>query len=127
MKNTLLVIILLFTPFSFSQEENRVKTEGDITEITAHGGKRLRSSAVIKFTLENGTEQFGTAEIFRIPFIGNMKSVGDKITIHYNRNNPVILETVIGNIISRYGMYLLIISGIIFSIKPFLKRKNTEL
>jgi len=127
MKNTLIISLLLFTQFSFSQETDWVKTEGEIVEVTLHSGKRLRSSAVVKFNLENGTEQFGSTVIFRIPFIGNMKSVGDKVTINYNRSNPVIIETIIGKLISDYGMYILIILGIIFSIKPFLKRKRTEL
>lgn len=124
MNKALLIVLLLLTQFSFSQEENWVKTKGEITEITLHSGKRLRSSAIIKFNLDNGKEQFGSAELFRIPFIGNIHEVGDKITIHYNSNNPVLLETVVGNVISRYGMYLLIILGIVFSIKPFLKRRS---
>jgi hypothetical protein len=112
----------------FSQESEWLKTEGEITEITVHQGKRKRESAIVKFKLEDGTEQLGHVELFRIPFIGSMKSVGDTITINYDRNNPVLLETVFGKFLSSYGMYILIILGIIFSIKPFLKRKkNTQL
>ncbi len=124
MKNIIFILFILCSTLSFSQEEDWVKTEGEITEITAHRGKRMRVSATIKFRLENGTEQFGSTELFRIPFIGSTKSVGDKITINYNRNNPVILETDLGNFLSRYGMYILIFFGIILSIKPFLKRKE---
>ena len=123
MQKLIYILILLFTTQSFSQEEDWVKTEGEITEITVHRGKKLRSSAIIKFNLENGKEQFGSAELIRIPFIGNWNEVGDKITIHYSSNNPALVQTSIGNIISSYGMYILIILGIIFSIKPFLKRK----
>lgn len=121
--NKVLLIVLLLTQLSFSQKDNWVKTEGKITDITLHGGKRLRSSAIIKFNLDNGKEQLGSAELFRIPFIGNMYEIGDEITIHYNSNNPVLLETVVGQMMSRYGMYLLIILGIVFSIKPYLKKK----
>lgn len=120
-------ILILWTVFYFPQEGDWVKTEGEITEITTHRGKRIRESAVIKFSLENGSEQFGNTELFRIPFLGNIKSVGDKITISYNRNNPVIIETVMGKFLSRYGMYVLIFLGIIFSIKPFLKNKNIKI
>ena len=122
--NKVLLIVLLLTQLSFSQKDNWVKTEGKITDITLHGGKRLRSSAIIKFNLDNGKEQLGSAELFRIPFIGNMYEIGDEITIHYNSNNPVLLETVVGHMMSRYGMYLLIILGIVFSIKPYLKKKT---
>lgn len=124
MKNIIFILFILCSTLSFSQEGEWIQTEGEITEITVHKGKRMRVSAIIKFRLENGTEQFGSAELFRIPFIGRTKSVGDKITINYSRNNPVILETNLGNFLSRYGMYILIFFGIIFSLKPFLKKKG---
>lgn len=127
MKNVLFLIVFLIPILSFSQEENWVKTEGEITEITFHQGKKVRESAIIKFNLEDGTEQFGSVELFRVPFIGSMKSVGDTITINYKRNNPAILETVFGKLLSSYGMYVLILLGVIFSIKPFLKRTKTDL
>ena len=119
--NKVLLIVLLLTQLSFSQKDNWVKTEGKITDITLHGGKRLRSSAIIKFNLDNGKEQLGSAELFRIPFIGNMYEIGDEITIHYNTNNPVLLETVVVHMKSRYGMYLLIILGIVFIYRQKLK------
>jgi len=125
MRTLIFIVFLFVTTLSFSQEEDWVKTEGEITEITTHRGKRMRVSAIIKFRLKDGTEQFGSAELFRIPFVGSMKSVGDKITINYNKNNPVIVETTLGKLISDYGMYALILLGIILSIKPFLKRKKT--
>ena len=125
MKIIFFLVLISVTTFSFSQEGDWVKTEGEITKITMHSGKRMRVSAMIKFHLEDGTEQLGLVEIFRIPFIGNTKSVGDKITINYNKNNPALLETTTGKLISDYGMYLLIIFGIILSIKPFLKRYKT--
>lgn len=34
MNKALLIVLLLLTQFSFSQEENWVKTKGEITEIT---------------------------------------------------------------------------------------------
>jgi len=140
MKNIILVVVIfilliLVTIFSSSQERGWVKTvsekgdwiqtEGEITKITLHRGKRFRKSATIKFRLENGSKQFGTVDLLRIPFMGSTKSVGDKIKIIYNRNNPVILETLMGNFLSRYGMYILLFFGIIYSIKPFLKNEKT--
>ncbi|MEE9406952.1 MAG: DUF3592 domain-containing protein [Polaribacter sp.] len=124
MKNILFITLLLVTTFSFSQDTDWVKTEGEVLKITQHRGKWLRSSAVIKFNLENGAEQLGTTEILRIPFIGGINSVGDTITIHYNRNNPTLVKTTIGRFISNYGIYVLIILGVILSIKPFLKKKR---
>ncbi|MDG1475659.1 MAG: hypothetical protein P8Q14_00795 [Vicingaceae bacterium] len=122
----LLVITLIFSAnYCFSQDEDFIKTEGEITEITFHQGKRARESAIIKFNLENGTEQLGSVDLFRIPFIGSMKTVGDKITIKYNKNNPALLETVFGNFLSIYGMYILILLGIIFSLKPIFNYKKS--
>lgn len=123
MKYLLFFVLFLTSISSFSQED-WVKTEGTITEITIHSGRKTRETAVVKFNLEDGTEQLGNVELFRIPFIGSMKSVGDTVAINYNKKNPVLLETVFGKFLSSYGMYILIFLGIIFSIKPFLTKKE---
>lgn len=123
MKYLLFFVLFLTSVSSFSQED-WVKTEGTITEITIHSGRKTRETAVVKFNLEDGTEQLGSVELFRIPFIGSMKSVGDTVAINYNKKNPVLLETVFGKFLSSYGMYILIFLGIIFSIKPFLTKKE---
>ena len=121
------ILFILVSSCSFSQDTEWVKTEGVITEITVHRGRKTRETAIIKFQLENGQEQLGSTELFRLPFVGSMKSVGDKITINYRKDNPVIIETLIGNFLSNYGMYILVILGIIFSIKPILKyKKNSD-
>lgn len=124
MKGLLLFIALLPAVFAFSQDVEKVKTEGEITEITIHRGKKFRETALVKFKLEDGTEQIGNVDLFRIPFIGSLNSVGDVISITYNKDNPVLVETVFGNFLSSYGMYILIVLGIIFSIRPFLKKKK---
>jgi hypothetical protein len=127
MKYIYLLVFLSISTVCFSQEEEWVKAEGEIIEITLHGGKRARESAIVKFKLENGAEKLGNTDLFRIPFIGSMKSVGDKISVSYRKSNPGLLETDFGNLLSSYGMYALIILGVIFSIKPFLKmRKKAE-
>lgn len=120
MKYFFFITFILLTSFSFSQDTQWVKTDAEITEITIHQSKRVRETAIIKFLLEDGNEQLSNVELFRIPFIGSMKSVGDKITIHYNPNNPVLAETILRSFITKYGMYILIFLGIIFSIKPLL-------
>ena len=122
MKYTTVLLFLFITSFCFSQDEQWIQTEGEIIEINIHQGKKKRESAIIKFTLENGNEQMGTTELFRIPFIGSLKSVGDKISVNYKKSNPVLLETTFGNFLSKYGMYILVVLGMIFSIKPFIKK-----
>jgi len=120
------IVLMLVSTLSFSQEGDWVQTEGEITEITTRISKRVRVNATVKFNLEDGTEQLGNVEIFKIPFLGSIKSVGDKIIINYNRNNPVILETTEGKFISNYGLYILIFFGIILSIKPFIKNNKRK-
>ena len=126
MKYTYLLFFLLLPTLCFSQEEEWISTEGEIMEITFHKGRKTRETATIKFKLENGVEQLGSADLFRIPFVGSMKSEGDRISVNYKKSNPAILETVIGNFLSRYGMYILILLGIIFSIKPFLNIRKKQ-
>ena len=126
MKYLYITFFLFFSISCFSQEIEWIETKGKITEIKVHRGRRTRESAIVKFNLENGKEQLGQVELLRIPFLGSMKSVGDTITINYNKNNPAILETDSGKFISSYGMYILIFLGIVFSIKPFLNRKKNK-
>ena len=122
MKYTCLLLLLFITAFCSAQEDSWIKTEGEIVSVAHHTGKKIREIATIKYKLENGAEQLGSAELFRIPFIGSLKSVGDKISVNYKKSNPVLLETGFGNFLSRYGMYILIVLGIIFSVKPFLNK-----
>ncbi|WP_299435562.1 DUF3592 domain-containing protein [uncultured Aquimarina sp.] len=124
MKSLLIFALLLLTANCFSQEEEWIKTEGKITEINKHRGRYMRETAIVKFNLENGREQLGNVQLSIIPYLGSTKSVGDTITINYDRNNPVILKTNFGKLLSNYGMYILVFLGIVFSIKPFLKQKK---
>ncbi|EDP70562.1 hypothetical protein FBALC1_07383 [Flavobacteriales bacterium ALC-1] len=126
MKYTCLLLLFFISEFCFAQEDNWITSEGVITNIAYHTGKRARETATIKYKLENGKEQLGNAELFRVPFIGSLKSVGDTISINYKKSNPVLLETRSGNILSQYGMYALIILGLIFSIKPFMNKNKAS-
>ncbi len=125
MKYIYFLLTLSLSSYSFSQAIEKIETEGEITEITFHQGKKVRETALVKFNLEDGTEQIGSTDLFRIPFIGSMKSVGDKISIIYTKENPYIVETVIGNFLSTYGMYILILLGIIFSLKLIINYKKS--
>lgn len=121
MKLLIFTLLIAIPALCVSQDVKWVSTQGEITEITIHHGKRMRESAQVKFYLENGAEQIGHVDLLRIPFIGSMTTVGDKITVSYNAENPVVLKTKLGQYLSDYGLYILIVLGIIFSIKPFLK------
>ncbi|MBS9461717.1 hypothetical protein KIM67_04800 [Flagellimonas sp. 389] len=125
MKYIYLTIILFSSLIGHGQNDDWVETEGKITEITLHRGKKTRETATIKFKLEDGSEQIGITELFRVPFIGSMKSEGDAISIKYRKSNPVLVETQFGSLLSTYGMYVLIFLGVLLSAKTLLGRKKT--
>lgn len=120
MKYLLLTLLYFVSISSFCQETEWQETEAEITEITVHGGKRSPETAIVSFHLQDGTQQMAQVSLFKIPLLGSMKSVGDKISIKYDKNNPVMAETNFGNFLSSYGMYIFIFLGVIFSIKPLL-------
>ncbi|MFK8043888.1 MAG: DUF3592 domain-containing protein [Crocinitomicaceae bacterium] len=122
------VFILVVPSLIFSQDGEWIKTEGEVTDIVYHRSKRLlKASGSVKFKLENGEEMTSSVELVRIPLYGCINAIGDKISIKYNKQNPGLVQTPLGNFIFNYGMYILIFLGIIFSIKPFLKmRKNAN-
>lgn len=124
MRLTYILWGLLISSVCFAQESEWIKTEAEITEITIHQGRKTRENAMVKFQLADGTEQMGTTELFRIPFIGSMKSVGDVIDISYDPANPVLVETTMGKLLRDYGMYILILLGIVFSARTYLKAKK---
>lgn len=126
MRLTYILWGLMISSICFAQESEWITTEAEITEITVHQGRKTRETAMVKFLLADGTKQIGTTELFRIPFVGSMKSVGDVIDISYDPANPVLVETTFGKLLRDYGMYVLILLGIIFSARTYLKaRKQT--
>lgn len=126
MRLTYILWGLMISSICFAQEGEWIKTEAEITEINVHQGRKTRETAMVKFLLADGTKQIGTTELFRIPFVGSMKSVGDVIDISYDPANPVLVETTFGKLLRDYGMYVLILLGIIFSARTYLKaRKQT--
>jgi len=80
----------------------------------------------VKFNLADGTEQTSIIKLLAIPFVGCINSVGDKITVNYNKENPAISNSILGLFLEKYGMYILVFLGIIFSIKPFLSYKKNQ-
>lgn len=124
MKLTCLFLFIILPLFSLSKDIDWIKTEGVIIDITTHPGKKVRETATIKFSLKDGSEIISSTELTRIPFIGSIKSIGDKTSIYYDKNNPGIIQTAFGKFLADYGMYILIVLGIIFSIIPYLRYKK---
>jgi len=115
--------LLITLPFCvFSQETEYVEAKAKIEKIERRRTRRyVKEIATVTFNTAEGNQMRTTVELNRLPIIGSMKSVSDEITIKYDKNNPAIAQTILGNLITKYGMYILIVLGIIFSINSYLK------
>lgn len=124
MKLTLLLVMIFISNLSFSQESEWIKTDAEITEINIHRGRKTRETAIVKFNLENGKQQFASTELLHIPLVGSMKSVGDIISVNYKTSNPAIVETNTGKFLTDYGMYILYALGILGSLNFYIREKR---
>ncbi|WP_405206098.1 hypothetical protein [Aquimarina sp. LLG6339-5] len=129
MKNFKIYYIhIFFICFSFSlfaQDDTPeyIETEAVIQEINFKVRSR-RSSATAKVaykTLE-GDSLTSTVKLMHIPFIGPLDNEGDKIQILYNKETPLLLTTKSSSFLQSYGLYILILIGIIILIYRFIKR-----
>ncbi len=127
-KNIILGILLLFTLTLSAQENLFIETKAVIKSIeTKRSGRKSKDIATVSFVTQKGDSIETVVELLRIPFVGNLKNVNDEITIKYNAENPALVETNSGNFISQYGIYILILLGLIFSLSTYLKaRKQTS-
>lgn len=125
----LLVIFgLPFTIIAQSPEIEWVSAEAVIKTIeTKRSGKSFKGIADIEYIANNGDTIATSVDLIRIPFLGSFSSVGDEISIYYDKNNPSIVQTYLGKFLYNYGMYTLIILGIIVSIRPLLKERKKRL
>lgn len=130
LRNILLIAFLLFPFLLFAQgdeDSEWVEVEASIQNIEqkSSGGK-IREFALVSFVTEDGQEAQAMVEVFRIPFIGSFKSIGDKITVNYRKDNPALAETNSGKFLSTYGMYILILLGVIFSVRAIVKARKKQ-
>lgn len=126
-RNIILGILLLFTLNLSAQENKYIESKGVIKNIEKkRSGKTVKEMATVSFATQQGDTIETIVELERIPFLGSFKSVGDEITINYNKENPALVETNVGSFISKYGMYILIILGIIFSARTYIKARKKQ-
>lgn len=124
----ILFVVLLFIPLCLFAQDNsnqwiKIETTIQSIEKKSSGGK-VKEFAVVSFTTQEGQEIETFVELLRIPFFGSFKSAGDKITINYSKENPAIAETNLGMLLSKYGMYVLILFGVIASTVAIIKSRN---
>jgi len=120
MKNYILFICCVFSfQFLLAQSDSlNVKTMGIIVEINKKRTKKyVKEIATVSYTTENGLELESYLELVRVPFLGSFKNVGDEIEIYYNAQKPTLIETKTSSFIKQYGMYFLIVLGVVFSFK----------
>lgn len=125
---SIFLALLFFLPFNvFSQQVEYLKTNGVIKSIEKkRSGKMIKELATVSFVTQQGDTIETIVELERFPFLGSFKSVGDEIAINYNKENPALAETNVGNFISKYGMYILIILGIIFSAGTYINARKKQ-
>lgn len=122
MKITCMLLLFLFS-FNFSSDKDAyLKTTAEIKKIEIkRSGRVIKEIATVSFTTQIGKKIETVVELVRIPYFGSFKSVGDKITINYNKETPALVTTNIGGFIQKYGMYILIVLGIFFSVRSYKK------
>lgn len=129
MKNLKIYYIHIFficSSFSLIAQDTTteyIETEAVIQEINFKVRSR-RSSATAKVaykTLE-GDSLTSTVKLMHIPFIGPLDNEGDTIKILYNKETPLLLTTKSNSFWQSYGLYILILIGVIILIYRFIKR-----
>ncbi|NJM80423.1 MAG: hypothetical protein HC854_13890 [Flavobacterium sp.] len=91
MKSIIFIITFLLSFSIFSQEEEYVSAKGIIKNIEMkRSGRTVKEIAKVTFSTEQGETIETYVELERVPFLGSFKSVGDEITINYNKKNPAM-------------------------------------
>lgn len=119
------ITLPLLTVNAQTESTNWLSAEAEIQEIEQQrSGRKTKQFATILFNTEAGDEITTKVELLNIPVIGHLESEGDTITVHYDENNPALAQTTSGKFITQYGMYFLILLGIIFSAKSIIQAKK---
>lgn len=126
-----LMLFFLIAPLCLMGNQSKdvyIQTTATIDSIEkARAGRSLKEIATIKFTTEAGKNWTTMVELQRVPFLGSFRTAGDKLEIFYNKANPSITHTYIGQLLTNYGMYILILLGLISSIFYYIKAfKNSK-
>ena len=112
----LLIITTSLTIDSFAQQiigDDWIETEATITEIFVH--RRSKSATLtVDYIKEDGSKSIGQVSALCFPFIGTLKSEGDKITIWYDPDTGQTLRQGT-SLVEKYGLYLMIGLGVFFS------------
>lgn len=122
-----LFFFILFLPFVLIAQEatepEYIETEAIIKEINFKvRSRRSSATAKVSYQTKEGDSLTSTVKLMHIPFIGPLDSEGDRITVLYNKETPLLLTTKSGSFWQSYGLYILIGFGIIILVYRFIKR-----
>jgi hypothetical protein len=82
--------------------------------------------ATVSFNTAEGKEIITQVELVKIPFFKTFSKTGDQIEISYNKKSPFIAFTKTGNFLNQYGLYILIVLGIIFSALAMFRARRKQ-
>jgi hypothetical protein len=107
------------------------ETEAKIISIeTFRTRRKLNEKATVVYTVKEDNKEYESRVLLdRFPLIGSMKSEGDVITVLYDKDNPLILQTESNVFMTKYGLYILIAGGIgimFFYYRNFFKKRSKK-
>ncbi|MDH7446820.1 hypothetical protein [Aquimarina sp. 2201CG14-23] len=123
----LFIFYFCFSNTCISQDTtvSYIETEAVIKEINfTVRGRRSAATATVAYKTQEGDSLSSVVKLMHIPFIGALDKEGDHITVLYNKETPLLLTTKSTSFLQSYGLYILIVLGIIILIFRLRKRKG---
>ena len=127
MRALLIIAITLFTQLALAQEANEeyIATEAIITDINFKiRSRRSSATAKVDYVTMTGDSLSSSVKLFHIPFIGPLQEKGDRITVLYSKEQPLLLSTKGSSLFQKYGLYLFIFAGVIIAAFRFIKYRS---
>ncbi|MBW1296764.1 DUF3592 domain-containing protein [Aquimarina litoralis] len=123
------IFFILYIPITLTAQEaaepEYIETEAIIKEINFKvRSRRSSATAKVSYQTQEGDSLTSTVKLLHIPFIGPLDDEGDRIMVLYNKQTPLLLTTKSGSFWQSYGLYILIILGILILVYRFLKRSR---
>ncbi|GEM_PF-1750942 len=130
----ILSVLISVTSYAQTEQPKEIdwqETEAKIISIeTFRTRRKLNEKATVVYTVKEDNKEYESRVLLdRFPFIGSMKSEGDIITVLYNKDNPLHLQTESNVFMTKYGLYILIAGGLgimFFYYRNFFKKKSKQ-
>lgn len=127
-------VLMSVTSYAQTEQPRQIdwqETEAKIISIeTFRTRRKLNEKATVVYTVKEDNKEYESRVLLdRFPLIGSMKSEGDVITVLYDKDNPLILQTESNVFMTKYGLYILIAGGIgimFFYYRNFFKKRSKK-